>query len=174
MGRTMLLCLLLSFTFRASGQNFNEKWVIPLEFSQGFIKAGAAPELYVAQLSLSPQFRMVDGRLRAGVTAGGFFSAKTLYGLAGPKLALKVASLGKVFTADTGNLHLSADYLFGTDRQQLLGAGFHADLAELLILSLNYRRDLHYRANWFQIGLAYHLFREPIPKDIRSNPVDVR
>ncbi|GAB3914745.1 hypothetical protein GCM10028803_60630 [Larkinella knui] len=174
MKKNALLLLLFAAVLRASGQDFNEKWVVPLEFSQGFSKAPSSPELYIGQLSVSPQFKLVDKRLRAGITVGGFITSGQVYGVGGPRLALKIAKLGKIFTADAGNLHLSADYLSGTHKQQLLGGGFHADLAELLILSLNYRRDLHYRANWFQVGIAYHLYREKIPATIQSNPTDVR
>lgn len=173
MKKPLLVLLLIVLCYRVSGQNFTEKKVIPLEFAQGLISAPGLPELYVGQLTVSPQWGL-GGTLRAGITVGGFYAARRLNGLAGPRIALKVFQFSKVFTAETGNLHLSADYLFGTGNQQLLGGGIHADLAELLILSLNYRRDLHNRANWFQFGIAYHLSRAKIPIDIRSNPVDIR
>ncbi len=173
MKNPLLFLGLIILCYRVTGQDFTEKKVIPLEFSQGLISAPGSPELYVGQITVSPQFRL-GGPLRAGITAGGFYTARRLSGLAGPRIALKVVQLPKLFTAETGNLHVSADYLFGTGGQQLLGGGIHADIAELLILSLNYRRDLHTPANWFQFGIAYHLSRAKIPTDIRSNPVDIR
>ena len=174
MKKSALLLLLVVLSYGVSGQDFNEKWVLPLDFSQGFIKSRATPELFVGQVTLAPQWKLIDRRLRAGLVAGGFFTAGKVYGLAGPQLALKIANLGKVFTAEVGNLHLSANYQFGTKQQRLVGGGLHADLAELLVLSLRYERDLYNRANWFQLGIAYHLFREKIPTDIPSNPIDIR
>lgn len=171
MTKSALLFLLLAYSSAASGQDFREKWVLPVGLSQGFIKSRATPELFVGQLSLAPQWKLVDRTLRAGLLAGGFFTAGKVYGLAGPQLALKVARLGNVFTADVGNLHLTAHYQLGTGRQQLVGGGVHADLAEILLLSLTYQRDVHNRANWFQVGIAYHLFREKIPTDIDSRPI---
>ena len=173
MKKPLLFLLLVVLRYRATGQDFTEKKVIPLEFSQGLISVPGSSELYVGQLTVSPQWRL-GGSLRAGITAGGSYASRRLNGLAGPRIALKVLQLPKIFTAETGNLHLSADYLFSTGGQQLLGGGIHADLAELLILSFNYRRDLHNPANWFQFGIAYHLSREKIPINIRSNPVDIR
>lgn len=176
MKKNALFLLLLALSLSASGQDFNEKMVLPIELSQGFIKSRATPELFVGQLSLAPQWKLIDRTLRAGLIAGGFFTAGNIYGLAGPQLALKIARLGKVFTADAGNVHLSANYQFGTRQQQLVGGGIHADLAEILILSLKYQRDVHNQANWFQFGIAYHLFREKIPTDIESrpSPTDIR
>jgi hypothetical protein len=173
MTESALLFLLLVLSSGASGQDFNEKRVLPIELSQGFIKSRATPELFVGQVSLAPQWKLIDRKLRAGLVAGGFFTAGKVYGLAGPQMALKIAQLGKVFTTDVGNIHLTANYQLGTKRQQLVGGGIHADLAEILLLSLRYQRDVHNQANWFQVGLAYHLFRKKIPTDIESRPTPV-
>lgn len=159
-------CLLPAALF---AQEFPRGWVFPLEVGQGAATAFRnTPDAYLGTLAFSPQFTVIKGRLRAGVTAGGAYTQKRLYGTGGARLSLLLTSNPRVLYSTVLNLQLVAEHLWGTGEQRLAGGGITAELGQLATISVKAHRDYHLSEWWLQAGLGINLFRKKTP----DNPFD--
>ena len=103
------------------------------------------------------QYTLVANLLRIGAVAGGMYYNKKLQGNAGALLALKLKTLNAGFFGSAGNIHVSVEHLWGTEKQKLLGGGLHLDLGNQVILSALAHRDYHLNSWWLQSGIAFRL-----------------
>ncbi|GAB3163571.1 hypothetical protein [Telluribacter humicola] len=169
-----VLSLLLAVPSRATAQSFPKNngspWVW-VEAGNGFNQPRGAPKLYLATLQITPQYTLVPGRLRAGVTGGGFYQGSRFGWLGGPRVTLKVLEGPSVLTASSYNIHLLGEYLFGKrsgaeNERQWLGGGVGFELDDLLILSLKLHRDQRQPITYFQFGVSVNVTKpriRPLP-----------
>ena len=155
--------LLSGFSFCAFAQQppteFEKGMVLNLELLQGFTKAKSAPELYLADLRLSPQWTIAPGVLRAGVTGGVFYSSSNISGFAGPNLALNLKTVNAGQMGSLLNLQLVLEHLWGTDKQRLLGGGFRTEIGKKLLLSILTHRDYHLNYWNLEFGVGINFLR---------------
>lgn len=138
------------------------------EFPQGFIMHaklhnGAVTnfhrgaDLYIAGLQIIPQWGIVPQKLRLGLIAGGFYGNKRFDAQVGPTISYKL----KTFNADpfgsAANLHLTADHIWGTDKQKLAGGGLHLDLLNMLVLGITVHKDYEYHTWWLQTAVGLRI-----------------
>ncbi len=117
----------------------------------------SSPDLYVGGVQLVPQFTVVENRLRLGVIAGGFYTAKKLQGLAGPTVSIKLITIPLKNFGSAGNVNLSFDHLWGTGHQRLLGGSLNVDLLNFIVVGASLHRDYNLNSWWLQSTLAFRI-----------------
>lgn len=141
------------------------------EFPKGFIMYAKlhngmvtnftnAPDLYVGGVQLVPLVTVVEHRLRAGIIADGFYTNNKIQAAAGPTLAWKIKTINAGSFGSAANINLSVDHLWGTEDQQLFGAGINADLLNLLIIGITAHRDYNLNNWWFQSSLGIRVSKK--------------
>lgn len=160
----ILLFLLLSNHLRSFAQSeFPKGWIFPLELSQGAVTAfDHTPDLYLASIAFSPQVAVIPGRLRLGVTGGGAFTNKRIYGIGGGRLSLLIWGGPKVIESTVLNVQLVGEHLWGTKDQRLVGGGIAAEIGTIATISIKSHRDYMLNSWWFQATLGINLFRKKI------------
>lgn len=157
----LLFCNVVLFTFPAFAQDdpeFPKGFIMHAKLHNGAISnfhRGA--DLYVGGMQVVPQWGIVPQKLRAGLIAGAFYVNKQLDGQFGPTLSYKL----KTFSADpfgsAANLHFSADHLWGTNKQKLVGGGIHLDLLNKLLLGITVHKDYEYHTWWLQTAIGFRI-----------------
>lgn len=147
---------------------FDKGMVLNLELLQGFTKTKGTPELYLADLRLSPQWTVAPGVLRAGVTGGVFYNSSNVSAFGGPNLALNLKTVTAGEMGSLLNIQLVAEHLWGSDKQRLLGGGFRAEIGKKLLLSVLTHRD--YKLNYWNVefGVGINFLR----KKVSSTAID--
>lgn len=152
---------LFCFFYFFMQQNFAQD----TEFPKGFImhaklhngmvtdfKNGA--DLYVGGIQLVPQFTVVEHKLRAGIVAGAFYGGKILEGQFGINTAVKLKSINALVFGGAANINLSAEHLWGTGKQKLIGGGINVDVLNKIVLALTMHRDYEFKTWWLQTSLG--------------------
>ena len=169
--KKMLLCLLVLLCLNGvvlpQPTEFEKGMVLNLEFFQGFTKASESPEFYLADLRLSPQWAVVPGILRVGVTGGVLYTRQVVSAFGGPNLALHLKTINAGSFGSFLNVHLLVEHLWGSDGQGLLGGGFRTEIGKKLLLSVLTHRDYHLGYWNVQFGVGIHLLRK------KSDPIIV-
>ena len=114
-------------------------------------------DLYVGGFQLIPQVTVVPGKLKAGVIAGGFYAGKTFEGQFGPTVSVKLKTFNAGPFGSAANVHFTGDHLWGTGKQNLIGAGIHLDLLNKLILGFTAHRDYEFNNWWLQTALGLRI-----------------
>jgi hypothetical protein len=146
------------------------------EFPKGFIMYAklhsgmvtnfkAAPDLYVGGIQLVPMFTVAPHKLRAGIIADGFYTGKKLQAAAGPIVAWKIKTLQAGVFGSAANINLTFDHLWGTEEQQLIGAGINADVLNLLLIGITAHRDYNLNNWWFESSIGIRISKKPKPKE---------
>lgn len=160
MSKRILLysCLLLmSFSSHAQDTEFPKEWEIQLRLQKGMVtRFNSSPDLFTGSVAFVPQYTFVENRLRGGIVTAFNYSGKKWSGLFGPTLSLKIKNIeSKLF--GIGNIHLTADHLWGTNQQQMVGGGPYIELLHKLLIGFTAHRDYN-RNNWlFQGNIAIRL-----------------
>jgi hypothetical protein len=160
-------CLLLLCVMKVRAQSeFPKGWIFPLEMGNGLVTNfhGASPDLFVATLAFSPQVTVVPGRLRLGLTGGGAFYNKRIYGTGGGRVSLMLSQGPKVLESTVFNVQLVGEYLFGTKNQRLAGGGFAFEIGQMATISMKVHRDYAWNDWWFTGSLGIHCFKKKPPK----------
>jgi hypothetical protein len=163
MKTTALLCLLvISDSVLAQAiTEFKKGYVVPLEIHQGFLKSSNTPELYLIGIQVAPQWTIWEKHLRLGPSIGGYYSADKITGVIGPRATIKLLEGPRAINSATFNVHLLTEYLFGTDKQRLLGGGVGGELYRIfgrnVSLTIQYHRDLQNNVSMFRTGLSISL-----------------
>lgn len=160
-----ILLLLLSFCCLCSQAQqppleFEKGSVLNLEVLQGFTKTKSVPELYLAEIRLSPQWTVAPGRLRAGAAGGVLYHNGNLSAFAGPSLAFNLKTVTTKPGALSGsllNVQLVLEHLWGTNEQHLFGGGFRTEIGKKLLLSLLTHRDYHLNYWNVEFGVGINL-----------------
>lgn len=152
------ICAYSAAALYAQDPEFREGFILHGRMQHGLItqfKSGTEP--YAGSLQLIPQATIIPGLIRGGIIAGAFYTNQVLSGIAGPTVSVKIKTFYAGDFGSAANLHLSADHLWGTNDQRLLGGGIHLDLLNKITIGISSHRD--YRLNnWlFQTALGFRL-----------------
>lgn len=166
-----LLCTAVSPVLPAqrTSNEFPKEFILHLKLGSGLVAIPSGPELFVGTLDLRLQWTIVPHLLRGGLVAGGFYSARRLSGLGGFTASLKLSEFRSGYFGSIGNLHLTADHLWGTKDQRLAGLGLHLDLANRVVIGVAGHRDYAFANWWWTSSLALRLsktknsFEQDIP-----------
>ncbi len=166
-----MLVLLATGSVRAYSQTeFPKETIVHVRLHSGMVSnPQTGSPLFVGGLQVIPQVTLVPGRLRGGLSAGGFYSAKQVEGSFGPTVSLLLRSFKGGFFGTLGNVHLNADHLWGTGRQRLAGGGLNLDLLNKLVVGLSAHRDYRLNNWWVQSGIAIRISKAPVPKESFPN-----
>jgi hypothetical protein len=145
---------------------FDKGMVLNLELLQGFTKAKSMPELYLADLRLSPQWTIAPGVLRAGVTGGVLYNSSNLSAFGGPNLALNLKTVKAGEMGSLLNVQFVVEHLWGSDKQRLLGGGFRTEIGKKLLLSVLTHRD--YNLNYWnaEFGVGINFLRKKVSSTV--------
>ena len=163
---TTLAMMILMLQATAQDPEFpKNEFIMHLRISNGMVTnfKSNAPDIYTGGLQLIPQYTFVGNRLRGGVVLGAFYTAKKLQALAGPTISLKLKTFNAGFFGGGGNLHLSLDHLWGTEKEKLIGGGLNLDLLNKIVLTASLHRDYGLNSWWLQTGVAFRLSKVKQP-----------
>lgn len=161
--RRMLLPAILLLCLTAQSQNpddteFRKGWATYLKLDNGVItNFHSAPDLYAGGFLINPQITVVEHKLRIGANAGFVYANKKLSGLFGPSVAFKLKSFNMKNLAGLANLQLIAEHNWGTDKQQLIGAGIGLELLQKAVLLFTTHRDYNLNTWWIQAHVGIRL-----------------
>jgi hypothetical protein len=159
--KRIIIPLLLLLTMQLSAQNdpeFPKGFVTYLKLTNGMVtQFNSYPDLYTGGLHILPEFTVVEHKLRVGANVGAFYTDKKLQGAAGPLLSLKLKTFQAKAFGSAGNINLTVEHLWGTNKQQLIGVGFNVDLLNKIVIGIFAHRDYHLNTWWFQNGVAFRI-----------------
>lgn len=166
----LLFCLAVSAAARSQTGplEFPKEFIMHARLSTGLIAPPHVPELFVGSLELRPQWTLVEHKLRGGLVAGGFYTARTVYGLGGLTVSYKLSEFTGGYFGSLGNLHLNFDHLWGGADQRLVGAGINLDLLNKLVVGLGGYRDYHFGQWWWTSSIAFRISK--VKKPIEDFP----
>jgi len=154
----LLLCM-LSFTATAqSDPEFPKEFIMHVKLHNGMVTDfGSAPDLYIGGIQLIPQYTLIEHTLRGGVIGDVYYTGKKIQAAFGPTISFKLKTFHAAPFGSAGNLHLSLDHLWGTDKERLLGGALNADLGNKLVLGLSVHRDYNLNTWWLQNTLGIRI-----------------
>ena len=160
MSKRMLLysgLLLMSFYSQAQDTEFPKEWELQLRLQKGMAtRFNSSPDLFTGSVAFVPQYTFIEHRLRGGIVTALNYSGKKWSGLFGPTVSLKIKTLqSRLF--GIGNIHLTADHLWGTDQQQMAGGGPYIELLHKLLIGFTAHRDYNRNSWLFQGNIAIRL-----------------
>ncbi len=165
--KNIFIPLYLLFAINSAAQDdteFPKGFIMHLKLQNGMVtKFNSTPDLYTGGLQLVPQFAVVEHRLRAGISGGFFYTNKKLQVSGGPVISIKLKTFNAGIFGSAGNIHLTAEHLWGSGKQRLVGGGFNLDLLNKIIISLAAHRDYKLNAWWFQNGVAFRISKKKKP-----------
>jgi hypothetical protein len=147
--------------FAQTDTEFPKGFIMHAKLHNGMVsnfKAGA--DFYVGGIQLVPQFTVVKSKMRAGAVAGAFYSGKVLEGQFGLNTSVKLKTLKALVFGSAANVNLSAEHLWGTGKQKLIGGGINLDLLNLLVLSLTTHRDYEFKTWWLQTSIGIRISKK--------------
>jgi hypothetical protein len=158
----LIVCMFfMQESFAQKDTEYPKGFIMHAKLHNGMVtnfKTGA--DLYVGGIQLVPQFTVVENKMRAGVVAGAFYSGKALEGQFGVSASVKLKTLKALVFGSAANVNLSAEHLWGTGKQKLIGGGINLELLNLLVLSLTTHRDYEYKTWWLQTSIGIRISKK--------------
>lgn len=166
---TVLLASCLSLSAQ-NGPEFPREFIMHLKLHNGMMTTfrSTTPDLYVGGVQLIPQYTFVPGVIRGGIVGGVFYGGKKIQALIGPTVSVKLASLKAKPFGTLGNIHLTIDHLWGSEKQKLAGAGLNADIGNWVVFGFSIHRDYNLNNWWIQNTLGLR-----ISKVKKQKPIDL-
>lgn len=124
---------------------------------------GAVPDLFVGGMQLVPQFTVIENHLRLGAIGDVYYTGKKIQAAIGPTVSLKLKTFDLKKLGSGGNINLSLDHLWGTEKQRLLGAGINAELLNLIVMGISVHRDYNLNSWWFQSSFGFRISKVKQP-----------
>lgn len=167
----LLLCL---FSFNSSNAQtdpeFKKGFILHLELQNGMqtnFKSGN--DLFVGGIHLAPQWTLAPSVMRAGLRAGLFYNEQKIQTVLGPTISIKLKSFNASVFGTSGNINLSIDHLWGSNKQRLLGGGINLDLLNKIVLGPQLHRDYNRNNWWIQFKAGYRISRLKKTKEPFNN-----
>jgi hypothetical protein len=166
----LLFCNTLLLSTPAFTQNdpeFPKGFIMHVKLHNGAVtNFHRGADLYVGGIQAIPQWGLVPQKLRGGFIAGGFYNNQRVGAQFGPTISFKIKTIDVSPFGSAANIHISADHLWGTDRQKLAGGGFHIELLNKLVLGITAHKDYEFKTWWLQTALGWRIsktkkIREP-------------
>jgi len=171
MKSNFIILLLLIANMTLAQKEFNKGWVLNLEVAQGLTtKFDNSSDLYSGELRFSPEYTLIEQRLRVGFVPALNYNNKIIFGTFGPHISINLKTIQiKKLNSSVGNIQWIIEHLWGTQNQKLVGTGLKIELGQTILLSLLTHRD--YALNYwrFQFGIGYNFIYKHIPKEIQMN-----
>ncbi|MEO6550041.1 MAG: hypothetical protein ABIN94_18710 [Ferruginibacter sp.] len=154
-----LILILFSFQSYAQDPEFPKEFIMHLKLHNGMVTnfKGTSPDIYIGGLQLVPQYTIIPHLVRAGVIGDVFYTGKKLQAAGGPTLSIKLKTLQAKPFGSAGNIYINVDYLWGSEKQRLIGAGINADIGNKLVLGLSLHRDYNLNTWWLQNSLGLRI-----------------
>jgi hypothetical protein len=167
-GKVYLFCICYFFMQHCFAQDteFPKGFIMHAKLHNGMVtdfKQGA--DLYVGGIQLVPQFTVVKNKMRAGIVAGAFYAGKIIEGQFGVNTSVKLKSINALVFGGAANINLSAEHLWGTGKQKLVGGGINVDVLNKIVLALTAHRDYEFNTWWLQTSLGIRVSKK---KKLRS------
>lgn len=161
-----IVFILLLLSINLSAQEFPRGYVLNAEYFNGFTsRFNSVPELFLTELRITPQVTVIPNYLRAGLSAGLIYHNKNPYGLFGANLALKIKTVKvEKLQSSIANIQLCIENLYGLHKQQLIGGGFRAEIAQMLLISITGHRDYGLDYWSFRFGIGYNFIKTKVPE----------
>jgi hypothetical protein len=137
---------------------FPKEFIMHLKLHNGMVtKFTNGPDLYIGGIQLVPQYTVVEKLIRAGIILDGYYTSKKLSAAFGPTITFKLKTLNTAPFGSAGNINISFDHLWGTNKEQLLGGSINADIGNKLLLGLSIHRDYNLNTWWLQNTLGLRI-----------------
>jgi hypothetical protein len=154
----VFFCLLSAPVFAQQDTEFPKEFIMHLRLHNGMVtNFKLAPDAYVGGIQLVPQYTLVKNKIRGGVIADVYYAGKKIQAAVGPTVSFKLKNFSLKPFGSAGNLHLSLDHLWGTNKERLIGGGINADIGNRLVLALTAHRDYNLNSWWFQNTVAIRI-----------------
>ncbi len=127
-----------------------------------------SPDQFTGGIQLIPQYTFLVHTMRGGIIADAFYTGKKLQAAFGPTVSLKLKTITAGPLGSAANIHLSVDYLLGTQQERLIGGGINADVLNWIVIGVSAHRDYHLNTWWFQNTVAVRISK--LKK--KKNPLD--
>jgi hypothetical protein len=160
-----LLCISVS-AFTQNDPEFPKKeFIMHLKLHNGLVTNfhSTLPDIYVGGVQLTPQFTVIENHLRLGLVADGYYTDKKLQAAIGPTVSLKIKTFALKSLGSGGNINLSFDHLWGTQKQRLLGGGINIDLLNLIVAGISLHRDYNLNSWWLQSSFGFRISKVKQP-----------
>jgi hypothetical protein len=163
-GKVIFFCIYYFFVqhcFAQKDTEFPKGFIMHAKLHNGMVtnfKAGA--DFYVGGIQLVPQLTVLENKLRAGFVVGAFYSGKKLDGQFGINTSVKLKTIKALVFGSAANVNLSAEHLWGTGKQKLIGGGINLDLLNKLVLSLTTHRDYEFKTWWLQTSFGIRISKK--------------
>jgi len=157
------LLLLIIFSRQLSAQTvqdteFPKEFIMHLKLHNGMVtNFNNRPDLYTGGLQLVPQYTVVKNLMRAGIIMDGYYTGKKISAAVGPTVTFKLKTLNTAPFGSAGNINISFDHLWGTNKEQLVGGSINADIGNKLLLGLSIHRDYNLNTWWLQNTLGLRI-----------------
>ena len=157
-----LLLLFISFCQLMAQTNqdpeFPKEFIMHLKLHNGMVTNFThGPDLYTGGIQLVPQYTIVKKVMRAGIIIDGYYTSKKLSAAVGPTITFKLKTLNTAPFGSAGNINISFDHLWGTNKEQLVGGSINADIGNKLLLGLSIHRDYNLNTWWLQNTLGLRI-----------------
>jgi hypothetical protein len=154
-----MLCLL---SFKATAQSdpeFPKEFIMHVKLHNGMVTnfKGTAPDVYIGGIQLIPQYTFVEHKIRGGAIADVYYTGKKIQAAFGPTISFKLKTFHAAPFGSAGNLHLSIDHLWGSNKERLLGGGINVDVGNKIVLGLTVHRDYNLNTWWLQNTLGIRI-----------------
>jgi hypothetical protein len=150
---TLLLCLVCN-QLKAQDKKdteFPKEFIMHLKLHNGLVTNFTnLPEVYTGGLQIVPQYTIVPHKIRAGVIADVYYTSKKVSAAFGPTFSFKLKTFKAAPFGSLGNINVNVDHLWGTNKEQLIGAGINADIANKIVIGLSLHRDYNLNTWWIQ------------------------
>lgn len=155
---TLLLCILFFKLAAQTDTEFPKEFIMHVKLHNGMVTNFTnAPDVYVGGIQLIPQYTLIEKKLRGGIIGDVYYTGKKIQAAVGPTISIKLKTFRVAPFGSAGNLHLSIDHLWGTNKERLLGGGINADIGNKLILGLSVHRDYNLNTWWLQNTLGLRI-----------------
>jgi hypothetical protein len=162
--RFPILFVFIVFVQHCFAQNdteFPNGFIMHAELHNGMVTDFTqAADLYVGGIQLVPQFTVLEHKLRAGIVAGAFYGGKVLEGQFGINTAVKLKTINALVFGGAANINLSAEHLWGTGKQKLIGGGINVDVLNKIVLAFTMHRDYEFKTWWLQTSLGIRVSKK--------------
>ena len=154
-----MLCLL---SFKATAQSdpeFPKEFIMHVKLHNGMVTnfKGNAPDVSIGGIQLIPQYTFVEKKIRGGAIADVYYTGKKIQAAFGPTISFKLKTFHATPFGSAGNLHLSIDHLWGTNKERLLGGAINMDIGNKIVLGLSVHRDYNLNTWWLQNTLGIRI-----------------
>ena len=148
---------------------FAKELIGHIKLSSGLITAPKPlPAIFQGSIQMIPQYTIIPFHLRGGVVAAVAYAARKVSGLFGPTISYKITELKGSYFGSIGNLHITAEHLWGTNQQRLVGGSVNLDLLNRIVIGLSAHRDYNLASWWLATSFALRI--SPTKKPIETFP----